>query len=128
MDFKIIGSQNFDFLAAASRKVVANFPHWNPRWINLRFTVDVIVLLIPFPGATKSTVVALSAIAGAACGPGAAACGAALAVGANAAWDGADSAIAGENRGIVAAVNNIAEGNANVEQVSWSRSSDPDYT
>jgi hypothetical protein len=60
------------------------------------------------PGATKSTVVGLSAVAGAVCGPAAAACGAGLAVGANAAWDGVDSAIAGENRGIVDTVNKIA--------------------
>jgi len=49
--------------------------------------------------------------------PGAAACGAALAVSANAAWDGADSAIAGENRGIVEAVNHIVDGNAEVNEV-----------
>jgi len=38
-------------------------------------------------------------------------------VSANAAWDGADSAIAGENRGIVKAVNDIANGDSNVEEV-----------
>ena len=64
---------------------------------------------------------ALSAVAGAACGPGAPACGAALAVGANAVWDGADSAIAGENRGIVAAVDKLAhEATPSVDEVSSS--------
>jgi hypothetical protein len=38
-------------------------------------------------------------------------------VSANAAWDGADSAIAGEDRGIIRAVNDIANGEANVEEV-----------
>ena len=73
----------------------------------------------PIPGATKSTVVALSAAAGAVCGPGAPACGAALAVGANAVWDGTDSAIAGENRGIVAAVDKLAnDPSPSVDEVS----------
>ena len=73
---------------------------------------------IQITGATKSTVVGLSAVAGAVCGPGAAACGAALAVSSNALWDGVDSAIANENRGIVKAVNDIANGDANVDEVS----------
>ena len=37
---------------------------------------------------------------------------------ANAAWDGADSAIAGEDRGIIRAVNDIANGDASVDQVA----------
>ena len=52
-------------------------------------------------GATKSTVIAAAAVAGAACGPAAAACGGALAASANAGWDGVDSAVSGQKRGLI---------------------------
>jgi len=65
-------------------------------------------------GATKSTVVAVAGIAGAACGPGAPACGAALATSANAGWDGLDSVIGGESRGMIKGFQDIHEGKASI--------------
>ncbi len=56
-------------------------------------------------------------IAGAACGPAAAACGGAMAGYTNVMWDITDSAIAGENKGVVAAVEKMADGKADIGDI-----------
>ena len=67
-------------------------------------------------GATKSTVIVAAAAVGTLCGPGAPACSSALAVGSTAAWDGVDSAVSGQNRGWVKRVNDLATGQANIDE------------